>query len=81
MSCNNDNASPNFILRRVTHKVNEHGDEIELETLKFDEYAIAIICQDKPPFKDYLAEAKFQLEKRTARKTFNELYLQAYTNS
>lgn len=81
MSWKNDNVSLNYISRRVTIKVNEHGDEIELEILKFDESAMAIICREKPPFKDYLAEAKNQFKNLTARKALNEPYPQAYDKS
>ncbi|OAS88202.1 MULTISPECIES: hypothetical protein [Metabacillus] len=68
MSLKNDNGSLNINSRRVLHKVNKNGDVIELEILKFDENAIATICQDKPPFKDYLAEAKEQFKRLTAKK-------------
>jgi hypothetical protein len=71
--------SLNYISHRVSPKVNEHGDEIELETIKFDDHcrAVATICQDTPPFKDFFAEARDQL----SGKAINELYLQAYTKS
>lgn len=70
--------------QRVTQLVNEHGDEIELETIRFKGHyrAVATICQDKERFKDFFAEAVDQRsEKEAARKALKELYRQAYSLS
>jgi hypothetical protein len=72
------------ISQRVTQLVNEHGDEIELETIQYKDHyhAVATICQDKAPFKDFFAEAvDYHSEKEAARKALKELYRQAYSLS
>ncbi|MCM3652922.1 hypothetical protein [Metabacillus litoralis] len=70
------------ISQRVTQLVNEHGDEIELETIRFKDHyrAVATICQDKEPFKDFFAEAvDHHSERDAARKALKKLYKKAYS--
>ncbi|MGM7721586.1 hypothetical protein [Metabacillus sp. Hm71] len=71
-----------YISRKVSQQVNEYGDEIELETIRYYDHcrAVATICQEKPPYKDYFAEAKDQTVRGAARKALKELYLQAYSS-
>lgn len=67
--------------REVRQLVNDVGDEIELEILKYSDhyYVVATICQDHLPFKDYLAIGRdFHSKKRAIKKALRELYLEAY---
>ncbi|WP_299093869.1 hypothetical protein [uncultured Metabacillus sp.] len=74
-------SSLNFIAREVTQFVNEHGDEIELETVQYSDHyrAVATICQEEEPFKDFYAEGISALsEKEAVSQALEELYRQAY---
>ncbi|WP_338788149.1 hypothetical protein [Metabacillus sp. FJAT-53654] len=80
MSYEEEKVALNYISRKVSQSVNEHGDE--LETIKYQDHyhAIVTICQDKPPYNDYFVEVKdYYSEKRAARKALKELYRQAYS--
>lgn len=54
MSWREDYKNQNYHSRRVLHVVNEHDDEMEIETVKFKDHwhVIITICQEEPPFKD-----------------------------
>lgn len=81
MNWKKDYTSLNEVSRKVSQMVNEHGDEIELETIQFQDHcrAFATICQNELPFKDYFAEGfDYHSEKEAARKALEELYRQAY---
>ena len=64
-----DYVSLREISRRVTQSVNEHGDEIELETIRFQYHyrAFATICQDHAPFKDFLQKQSITIVKKRQR--------------
>lgn len=82
MNWRDDYVSLNYISREISHFVNEHGDEIELETIQFHDHyrAIATICQEETPFKDCFAEGvDFHSNREAARKALKELYRQAYS--
>ncbi|MGM0923265.1 MAG: hypothetical protein ACQEWW_18965 [Bacillota bacterium] len=70
-----------YLSRRVLHIGNEHGDEVEMVMTKYKDQwlAIATICPDEPPFKDYSAEGVAKSERGAAREALIELYQQAYS--
>ncbi|MCQ6274722.1 hypothetical protein JMM81_07015 [Bacillus sp. V3B] len=73
----------NYLSREVIQLVNDVEDEIEFEIIRYhDHYSVtATICQEEPPFKDYIAFGKDRFTKRRAmKKALEELYLQAYPN-
>lgn len=72
----------NFLSREVTQLVNDVGDEIELEIIQYDDHfsVTATICQEEPPYKDYIGSGSDTDSKREAmRKALKKLYLQAYS--
>jgi hypothetical protein len=71
-----------FIDRKVSRFINEYNDEIEMEIIKYqDHYKVVVtICQDKPPFKDYLGIGiDSRSGRRAARMALKGLYLEAYS--
>ncbi|TDL78988.1 hypothetical protein [Peribacillus frigoritolerans] len=83
MNWRDDYKNKNYRSRRVLQIVNEHGDEMEIETisLKNHWHVIITICQEKPPFREYLAEGiDHKSEKAAARKALKKLYQKAYPN-
>jgi hypothetical protein len=81
MSWREDYVTQNYISREVLQIVNEHGDEIELETIQFDDHyrAIATICQDQTPSKDYIGFGHDTVSERNAiEEALRELYQNTY---
>jgi hypothetical protein len=76
----------NYISRYVKQVINDVGDEIELEIVRYRQYrhhysVIATICQNELPFKDYIGFGKDYFSRNEAvRKAVKELYTQAYSN-
>lgn len=67
----------------VTVFSNEFGDEIELTVYQFpnEYYAVAVICQEEEPFKDFTGIGVDLRRKKTAiKKALIHLYEQAYEN-
>ncbi len=72
-----------YVSREIRQLFNEFGDEIELEIIRYnDHYNItATICQDEPPFKDYIGIGKDGNNRRKAiQKALKELHLHTYSN-
>lgn len=70
-----------FIDRRVSQFINEYNDEIELEIIKYPNHykVVVTICQDEPPFKDFIGIGIDRRSvRRATRKALRELYSQAY---
>lgn len=80
MSRKEDYMTLNYVSRTVSRTVNEYSDEVELETVMYQDHshAVATICENKPPFKDYFAEASDLTERGAAKIALQELYRQAY---
>lgn len=81
MSCRQDYINQNYRSRRVLQVMNEHGDEMEIETIKYKDHwhAITTICQEQSPYKDYIAEGIDLSERGAVRKALRKLYQQAYS--
>jgi hypothetical protein len=72
----------NFIDRRVSRFINEYNDEIEMEIIKYqDHYKVVLtICQEEPPYKDFIGVGTDKRSaRRAARKALKGLYLKAYS--
>ncbi|WP_226674932.1 hypothetical protein [Mesobacillus jeotgali] len=70
-----------YIDRRVSQFINEYNDEIEMEIIKYpDHYKVVVsICQEEPPFKDFIEIGMDRRSaRRAARKALKGLYLIAY---
>ncbi|MFY0761460.1 hypothetical protein AB1K32_21940 [Metabacillus dongyingensis] len=82
MSRRENNKNLNYCSRRVLQIVNEQSDEIGLEMIKYINHwhAVTTICQEEPPFKDYIADGIDQSKRGAARKALRELYLKTYSN-
>ena len=81
MSWKEDYVSLNYLSQEVTQFVNEHGDEVELETIQFhDHYKVwATICTEGPSSKDYFSEGRdFHSPEKATNLALEELYRQAY---
>lgn len=83
---NNENnwREQDHISREVKLIVNDVGDEIELEVIQYSDQfkVVATICQDAPPFKDYIGVGNDKHSvTNAARKALKELYAQAYFNN
>ncbi|MDW2878153.1 MULTISPECIES: hypothetical protein [Bacillaceae] len=66
---------------RVVRLKNEHGDEVEVELMQFPSYykVTATICEDAPPYKDFIGiGVDDDNESSALRKALRELYLDAY---
>jgi hypothetical protein len=71
-----------YIDRSVSRLINEYNDEIEMEIIKYqDHYKVVVtICQEKPPYKDFIGVGTDKMSaKRAARKALKDLYLLAYS--
>lgn len=71
-----------LIDRRVSRFMNEYNDEIEMEIIKYpDHYKVVVtICQEEPPFKDFIGIGTDKRSgRRAARKALKGLYLEAYS--
>ncbi|MCP3739683.1 hypothetical protein [Rossellomorea sp. BNER] len=82
MSWKEDYINLNIISQEVTRIINDLGDEIELEITQFcDHYCvIATICQEQPPYKDYIAFGQDAYSKQKAMdEALRELYTHAYS--
>lgn len=70
-----------YIDRRVSRLINEYNDEIEMEIIKYhDHYKVVVtICQEEPPFKDYIGIGTDRWSRRrAARRSLLKLYHEAY---
>ncbi|WP_053367813.1 hypothetical protein [Bacillus sp. FJAT-27245] len=70
-----------FLAREVTHLLNEYGDEVELEIIKYPDHChvTATICQDEPPYKDCITTGKHRTSRKKAiHKALKQLYIVAY---
>jgi len=76
-----DYLSRNYISREVRQIINEVGDELEFEIIRYkNRYSVTVtISQDYPPFLDYIVIGEDPRRKKNAiRGALKELYLQAY---
>ncbi|WP_338452563.1 hypothetical protein R4Z09_12190 [Niallia oryzisoli] len=76
-----DYLSGNYISREVKQVINDFGDEIEFEIIRYkNRYSLTVnICQNKPPFLDCIGFGEDPRRRKSAiRKALKELYLQAY---
>ncbi|APH03480.1 hypothetical protein A9C19_01190 [Bacillus weihaiensis] len=75
-----NNRNQLYYTRKVSHIINEHQHEIELETIRYSNqfYVIATICQDKPPYLDCMGKGKDHNEREAMRLALKELYGRAY---
>lgn len=70
-----------YIDRKVSRLINEYNDEIEMEIIKYqDHYKVVVtICQEAPPYKDFIGIGTDQWSRRrAAKKALLELYREAY---
>lgn len=70
-----------YLSREVTQTINEVGEVIEWEIIQYDDHysVTATICQEQPPFKDYLGSGRGRYNKSKAMKqALEDLYVQAY---
>jgi hypothetical protein len=68
--------------RSVSRLINEYNDEIEMESLKYQDHykVVATICQEEPPYKDFIGVGiDKRSARRAARKALKVLYLVAYS--
>lgn len=71
-----------YIDRSVSRLINEYNDEIEMEIIKYqDHYKVVVtICQEEPPYKDFIGVGTDRRSaRRAARKALKGLYLEAYS--
>lgn len=71
-----------YIDRSVSRLINEYNDEIEIEISKYqDHYKVVVtICQEEPPYKDFIGIGTDKRSaRRAARKALKDLYLNAYS--
>ncbi|WP_394239514.1 hypothetical protein [Niallia oryzisoli] len=76
-----DYLSGNYISREVRQIINEVGDELEFEIIRYkNRYSVTVtISQDYPPFLDCIGFGEDSRRKKNAvRKALKELYLQVY---
>lgn len=81
MHWNDEQALPKYLSRSISKIVNAQGDEIELENFQYQDHyrTVATICQEKPPFKDFIAEGfDYYSERNAAEKALKQLYSEAY---
>ena len=72
-----------YLSRKVVQMINNEKVEIEFEIIHYPNYykAVATICQDFPPFKDFIAFGKSShSQKRAIQKAIKDLNQQAYTD-
>lgn len=70
-----------YIDRSVSQLINEYNDEIEMEIIKYhDNYKVVVtICQEEPPYKDFIGIGTDRWSKRrAARKALMKLYQESY---
>lgn len=70
-----------YIDRRISRFFNEYNDEIEMEIIKYqDHYKVVVtICQEEPPYKDFIGIGTDRRGVRSAaRKALKDIYLKAY---
>lgn len=70
-----------YIDRSVSRFINESNDEIEMEIIKYqDHYKVVVtICQEEPPYKDFIGLGTDKRSaRRAAKKALLELYQDAY---
>jgi hypothetical protein len=71
-----------YIDRSVSRLINEYNDEIEMEIIKYqDHYKVVVtICQEEPPYKDFIGVGTDKRSaRRAARKALKKIYLIAYS--
>lgn len=63
-----------FIDRKVSQFINEYNDDIEIEIIKYqDHYKVFVtICQEAPPYKDFIG---IGTDKRNARRAAKKALL------
>ncbi|UYZ24007.1 hypothetical protein [Mesobacillus jeotgali] len=72
-----------IIDRKVSQFINEYNDEIEMEIIKYqDHYKVVVtICQEAPPYKDFIGiGSDKRIARRAARRALMKLYSVAYPN-
>jgi hypothetical protein len=70
-----------YIDRSVSRLINEYNDEIEMEIIKYhDHYKVVVtICQEEPPYKDFIGIGRDRWSKRRAtKKALLKLYSETY---
>jgi hypothetical protein len=70
-----------YINRTVSQLINEFDEEIEMEIIQYhDHYKVVVtICQEEPPFNDFIGIGTDRKSKRrAAKKALVELYREAY---
>lgn len=68
--------------RKVTRFINEYNDEIEMEVIKYQGHykVVVTICQEEPPYKDFIGIGTNRRSARKAARTaLKKLYLEAYS--
>ena len=70
-----------YLSRKVIRKTNVKKDEVEFEIFRYPHYykVVATICQDFPPYKDFIGVGKSSFsEERAIKKAIKDLYQYAY---
>jgi hypothetical protein len=71
----------NYINRTVSQLINKIDEEIEMEIIQYHNHykVVVTICQEEPPYKDFIGIGTDRKSKRrAAKKAFVELYREAY---
>ena len=72
-----------YLSRKVVQMINNENEEIEFEIFHYpDRYeVVATVCQDSPPFKDYIGygESSFS-QQRAIKKAIKALNQHAYSD-
>jgi hypothetical protein len=71
-----------FIERKVSRFINEYNDEIEMEIIKYPNHykVVVTICQEEPPYKDFIGVGTDKRSaRRAARKALKGLYSEAFS--
>jgi hypothetical protein len=70
-----------YIDRSVSRLINEYNDEIEMEINKYQNHykVVVTICQEEPPYKDFIGVGTDRRSlRKAARKALKVLYMEAY---
>lgn len=80
MSWREDYINQNYLSRKVSQLINDHEDEIEIETVQYYNHfhVIATICSQNKPYKDFIGEGRDRDERNATRKALIDLYQRAY---
>lgn len=78
MSWQEDYINKSYVSREVSQLTNEHNDEIELETVQFQDHyhVVATLSRKKPPFIDCLGEGRDQNDEKLLGKQSTDSSLQ-----